>query len=60
MPVQTQRSYKWIPRLQIMSLEGKGHWVMIEARDIVTESVVQLFNSFSLGPSPRETAKAKI
>jgi hypothetical protein len=43
-----------------MSLEGKGHWVMIEARDAVTESVVQLFNSFSSRQSPRETAKAKI
>lgn len=34
-----RKSHKFIPRLQEVALEGKGHWVMIEAKDEVTEIV---------------------
>ena len=33
------KSRKFIPRLQDIALEGVGHWVMVEARDEVTDIV---------------------
>ena len=34
-----KKSHKFIPRLQDVALEGKGHWVMVEAKDEVTEII---------------------
>ncbi|PFH51333.1 hypothetical protein AMATHDRAFT_191653 [Amanita thiersii Skay4041] len=38
-PFLIEKSHKFISRLQDVALEGKGHWVMIEARDEVTEII---------------------
>ena len=47
------KSHKFIPRLQDVALEGIGHWVMVEAKDEVTEIVDswlrRLTSSFPLG-----------
>jgi len=34
-----KKSHKFIPRLQDVALEGKGHWIMVEAKDEVTEII---------------------
>ena len=44
-PVQIDRAGKFIPRLQNISLNGKGHWVMVEAKDQVTYTVVHWLGS---------------
>jgi len=36
-----QKSYKFIPRLWDIALEGRGHWLMIEAKDDVTRTVLK-------------------
>ncbi|THV08242.1 epoxide hydrolase [Dendrothele bispora CBS 962.96] len=33
------KSHKFISRLQTIALEGRGHWVMVEAKDEVTEMI---------------------
>lgn len=38
-PVQVAKSHKFIPRLQEIALQDKGHWLMVEARDEVTDMV---------------------
>ncbi|KAF8329017.1 epoxide hydrolase [Amanita rubescens] len=47
------KSHKFIPRLQDVALESIGHWVMVEAKDEVTEIVAswlkRLTSSFPLG-----------
>jgi soluble epoxide hydrolase/lipid-phosphate phosphatase len=47
-PTQIQRARKWIPRLQDIALKGKGHWVMVEASDVVTESVLRWLDGLAL------------
>lgn len=34
-----KKSHKFIPRLRSISLEGKGHWLMLEASEEVTSLV---------------------
>ncbi|KAK2466015.1 hypothetical protein APHAL10511_001656 [Amanita phalloides] len=34
-----KKSHKFVPRLQEIALEGKGHWILVEAKDEVTEIV---------------------
>jgi soluble epoxide hydrolase/lipid-phosphate phosphatase len=41
-----QKSYKFIPRLQDIPLEFVGHWLMVEAKDIVTEKVLRWLEEF--------------
>jgi soluble epoxide hydrolase/lipid-phosphate phosphatase len=36
-----QKSYKFIPRLWDIALEERGHWLMIEAKDDVTQTVLK-------------------
>jgi soluble epoxide hydrolase / lipid-phosphate phosphatase len=39
--VHIERSRKWIPQQQDVRLEGKGHWVLIESKEVITEKVLQ-------------------
>ncbi|EEB96011.1 hypothetical protein MPER_04928, partial [Moniliophthora perniciosa FA553] len=34
------KAHKFIPRLQDVALEGRGHWLMVEAKDEITERVM--------------------
>ncbi|KAF5346040.1 hypothetical protein D9757_014280 [Collybiopsis confluens] len=35
------KAHRFIPRLQDLALEERGHWVMLEARDVITDKVIQ-------------------
>ncbi|KDQ64432.1 hypothetical protein JAAARDRAFT_52384 [Jaapia argillacea MUCL 33604] len=48
MPAHVERSRKFIPRLQDFALEGKGHWLMVEAKDVVTEQVLDWLDRLEL------------
>lgn len=34
------KAHKFIPRLQDVALDDKGHWILVEAREEVTEKVI--------------------
>ncbi|KAG7097338.1 hypothetical protein E1B28_004695 [Marasmius oreades] len=34
------KAHKFIPRIQDVALEGRGHWLMVEAKDEITEKVI--------------------
>lgn len=40
-PFAITSSRKYISRYQDIALEGRGHWLMVEAKDDITESVVK-------------------
>ena len=50
-PALINGSRKFIPRLQDFALEGRGHWVMVEAKDDVTEKVLNWLEGLSPNPS---------
>lgn len=33
--------YKFVPSVEIVELAGKGHWLMIEAREEITAKVIE-------------------
>jgi soluble epoxide hydrolase/lipid-phosphate phosphatase len=53
MPSQISRARKYIPRLQDLALEGKGHWVMVEAKNEVTSQVLSWLESLIAKPGPK-------
>jgi soluble epoxide hydrolase/lipid-phosphate phosphatase len=50
-PSSINKARKFIPRLQDVALEGKGHWLMIEAPEYVTKKVIEWLHD--VAPSPR-------
>ncbi|KAJ4479160.1 epoxide hydrolase [Lentinula aciculospora] len=36
-----QKAHKFIPRLLNLALEERGHWILVEARDTITEKIAQ-------------------
>ena len=38
-PLVINKSRKFISNLQDVALEGRGHWLMVEAKDEITERV---------------------
>lgn len=34
-----KKMYKFIPRLEDVRLDGRGHWLMLEAKDDISEGV---------------------
>lgn len=44
------RTKPLVPRLQDEYLEGKGHWLMVEARDVITERVPAWLRQIGLEP----------
>ena len=49
-PVQIARAKKWIARLENVALEGRGHWLMVEAKEAVTEKVLRFLEDLKLSP----------
>ncbi|KAK0461777.1 Alpha/Beta hydrolase protein [Desarmillaria tabescens] len=39
MPIQVDNARKFVPRLRDVALEGRGHWIMVEAKDEVTDTI---------------------
>ncbi|EIN10999.1 alpha/beta-hydrolase [Punctularia strigosozonata HHB-11173 SS5] len=42
------RAHKFVPSLREVSVEGCGHWIMIEAKDAVTQTVLDFLDSVHL------------
>ena len=40
-PAAIKRSRNFISRYQDIALEGRGHWLMVEAKDEITENIVK-------------------
>ncbi len=39
MPIQVGNACKFVPRLRDVAFEGRGHWIMVEAKDEVTNTI---------------------
>jgi soluble epoxide hydrolase / lipid-phosphate phosphatase len=48
LPSVIAKSHKFIQRLQEVSFEGKGHWLMIEAANEVTDKIAEWLNQLSI------------
>jgi soluble epoxide hydrolase/lipid-phosphate phosphatase len=44
-PAQIYRAQKFIPQLEIVRLEGVGHWLMVESKQFIVEKVVDWLNT---------------
>ncbi|KAH7907146.1 Alpha/Beta hydrolase protein [Hygrophoropsis aurantiaca] len=44
-PSSLRNAHKFIPQLQDVALDGAGHWILLEAKDIVTEETSQWVDS---------------
>ena len=47
LPLIIAKSKEYIPRYQDVTLEGRGHWLMVEAKDEVTESIIKWLEGLS-------------
>jgi soluble epoxide hydrolase/lipid-phosphate phosphatase len=47
-----------ITNLQVIVLEDKGHWILVEAKDEVTEKVLSWLHG--LGITPKSTCPARL
>lgn len=46
-PLAIAKARKYIPRYQDITLEGRGHWLMVEAKDEITESILKWLEGLS-------------
>ncbi|KAF9450671.1 epoxide hydrolase [Macrolepiota fuliginosa MF-IS2] len=54
-PAIIRKSAKFVPRLQDIALEDRGHWVMVEAKDEVTSHIIKWLKNIG-----SHSAKAKL
>jgi soluble epoxide hydrolase/lipid-phosphate phosphatase len=47
LPFAITKSRNYIPRYQDIALEGRGHWLMVEAKDEITESIIKWLEGLS-------------
>ncbi|KAJ8503365.1 hypothetical protein ONZ45_g10924 [Pleurotus djamor] len=52
-----EKAHKFIANLQDVAIEGKGHWLMVEAKETVTEQVLRWLESLQLTPKDTVTSK---
>ena len=52
-PAVIEKSRKFIPRYQDIALEGRGHWLMVEAKEEVTDTIANWLESLTSNPSAR-------
>lgn len=50
-PKQIHASRKFIPRLQDIAFEEKGHWLMMEAKDNVTDKISNWLGEVAAQPA---------
>ena len=50
-PSQIERARSFIPKLQNIPLQGKGHWIMVEAREEVTNGVLDWLRAHGIVPT---------
>lgn len=53
LPFAITKSRKYISRYQDIALEGRGHWLMVEAKDEITESIVNWLEGLTSTRSQR-------
>ena len=44
---------KFVPSIEVVELAGKGHWLMVEAREQVTSKVIEWVETLVLQESER-------
>ena len=47
LPFAITKSREYIPRFQDIAVDGRGHWLTIEAKDEITESIVKWLEGLS-------------
>ena len=47
LPFAINKSKEYIPKFQDIALEGRHHWLMLEAKDEITESIVKWLEGLS-------------
>ncbi|KAF8655339.1 hypothetical protein AX16_003112 [Volvariella volvacea WC 439] len=52
-PFAVNKAHKFIKHYQDIALEGRGHWVLIEAKDAVSSCVAEWLNSLNLKASAK-------
>ena len=45
-----EKSRKFISRLQDVAFEGRGHWLMVEAKDEITDKVLSWLRDLTRQP----------
>ncbi|KIY73882.1 alpha/beta-hydrolase [Cylindrobasidium torrendii FP15055 ss-10] len=50
-----RKAHKFVERLQDVGLEGKGHWVLVEARELVTNHILGWLDSQCIAPREIES-----
>ncbi|KAG5339146.1 hypothetical protein C0989_005376 [Termitomyces sp. Mn162] len=50
-PTAIEKSRKFITRLQDVAFEGRGHWLMVEAKDEITEKVLSWLRDLTRQPA---------
>jgi len=46
-----ENSKKFIPRYQLVAVEGKGHWLMVDSKDVITNRVAEWLECLRAGRS---------
>ena len=46
------KAHKFVPALQDFSVEDKGHWMMVEAENVVTEKVSKWLDGLGIKRLP--------
>ena len=49
-PSAIKHAHNFIAKLEDVPIEGKGHWILLEAKDDVTEKVTSWLHSLSIVP----------
>lgn len=49
------KSRKFIPRYQDLAIEGKGHWLMLEAPEVITNQVIQWLEGLTCSQATRKS-----
>ena len=47
LPFAITKSREYIPRYQDIALEGRRHWLMLEAKDEITENILKWLEGLS-------------
>ncbi|KAL0580724.1 hypothetical protein V5O48_001282 [Marasmius crinis-equi] len=48
-----EKAHRFVPRIQDLALEGRGHWLMVEAKDEITEKVLSWLEGLMEKPERR-------
>jgi len=48
LPLAIAKSKEYIPKFQDIALEGRDHWLMLEAKDEITESIIKWLEGLTL------------